>query len=191
MRKVILQEFTTIDGLAADNKDELGFIESLMGDKHNIVDKDLLTFLDTIDTILLGANTYKMFVEFWPTATTDEEIIADKLNATPKIVFSKTLDTAPWGKWEAAKIVNTDAADAIRRLKQEKGKDIVLWGSISLARSLMKEGVIDEYQLRVCPVALGKGRPLFPEGISTLNMQLLETKTYYNGVVFLRYGLNV
>jgi len=56
--------------------------------------------------------------------------------------------------------------------------------------SLMKDGIIDEYQLRVCPVALGKGRPLFSEEISTLNMQLEETKTYGNGVVFLRYGLN-
>lgn len=190
MRKVILQEFVTIDGFAADKKGTTSFFDFIQGEEGKEVDMDLLKFIDTIDIILLGANTYSMFVEFWPSATTKEEIVADKLNAIPKIVFSKSLNKAPWGKWKPAKLVKTDAAEEIIQLKRHNGKNMVLWGSISLAQSLMKEGVIDEYQLRICPVALGEGRPLFPEGISTLNMELLETKAYDNGVVFLRYGLD-
>ncbi|MGH7719276.1 MAG: dihydrofolate reductase family protein [Gemmatimonadaceae bacterium] len=186
MRKVILQEWVTIDGFAAGPNGELDFFASSVLNEGS--DRDLLRFIDTVDTILLGAVTYRLFVDFWPTATTDDEIIADKLNATPKIVFSQTLDRAPWGKWGEAKVVKTSAAEEINELKRRPGKDMVLWGSISLAQSLMKEGLIDECHLRVCPVALGKGRRLFPDDVSTIDMKLLETRAYESGLVLLRYG---
>jgi len=182
-RKVILQEFVTLDGYAANEEGKLDFIVKLTDE----VNKDQFKFIDTIDTILLGANTYRLFVEFWPTATTDEDILADKLNTTPKVVFSNTLEKASWGKWEDAKLIKDNAVDAIAKMKQEAGKDMVLWGSISLTQSLIKEGIIDEYQLFICPVVLGKGRPLFSEEISIPDMQLLGTKTYDDGTVFLRY----
>lgn len=185
MRRLILQEFVSIDGFAADAQGTTKFFEDLTGQKGREIDNDLLTFIRTIDTILLGANTYKMFVDFWPAATTDQEPVADALNATPKIVFSEKLKQAPWGKWDAAKIVNTDAVTEIKRLKTLPGKDMVLWGSISLAQSLLKENVIDEIQLRVCPVALGKGRELFPKNESKL--KLIDTKTYAAGVVLMTY----
>ncbi|MGB7395930.1 MAG: dihydrofolate reductase family protein [Pricia sp.] len=185
-RKVILQEFVTVDGYAADEEGKLDFIVKLTDE----INKDQFKFIDTIDTILLGTNTYRMFVEFWPTATTDKDILADKLNSTPKVVFSKTLEKAPWGKWEDAKIVQDDAASTISKMKQETGKDMVIWGSISLAQSLMKKGIVDEYQLFICPVVLGKGKPLFSKGITIPDMQLLGTKTYDDGSVFLKYKVN-
>jgi len=186
MRKLILQEFVSIDGFAADSKGTTSFFESLTGEKAREIDHDLLGFISTIDTILLGANTYRMFVDFWPSATSEQEPVADALNETPKIVFSKSLDEAPWGKWNKAKIVNSDASSEIRQLKQLPGKDMVLWGSISLAQSLMKDHLIDEVQLRVCPLALGQGRPLFSSS-DAISFNLVETKTYECGVVFLRY----
>lgn len=131
--------------------------------------------------------TYRGFAEFWPTATTDTEIIADKLNATRKVVFSQSLERAPWGKWDEADVVSNSAVEEISKLKQQPGKDMVMLGSISLAQSLMKDRLIDEYQLRVCPVVLGKGRRLFPDDIATLDMKLLETKTYETGLVLLHY----
>src|SRR4029078_11049034 len=97
--------------------------------------------METIDTILLGANTYRLFIEFWPAATTDQEIIADKLNSIPKIVFSRTLKKAPWGKYPDAEI-SDDAIKTIKELKKKSGKDMVLWGSISVAQQLMKENLI-------------------------------------------------
>src|SRR5688572_215163 len=100
MRKVIFQQWVSIDGYAADKNGEVRFIESSTDSKYS--DQEQLKWLDTIDTIILGANTYKLFVEFWPTATNDQEVIADKLNSIPKIVFSKTLVKAPWGKWPEA-----------------------------------------------------------------------------------------
>lgn len=185
MRKVILQEWVSIDGFAAGPNGETDFLASPFLNEGS--DEDILRFMDGIDTILLGAVTYRLFVDFWPTATTDTEIIADKLNATPKLVFSRTLQQAPWGKWKDAGIVKNSAIEEVAKLKQQPGKDMVLWGSISLAQSLTKEGLIDEYELRVCPIVLGKGRRLFSGETAGLDMKLVETKAYKAGLVLLRY----
>ena len=185
MRKVILQEWLTIDGFTADRNGNLDFVTSPEFNKYS--DEDVLKFMDTIDTILLGAVTYKLFVDFWPAATTQTEIIADKLNSTPKIVFSKSLTNAPWGKWPDATIVKTNASDEIRKLKSQSGKNMVLWGSISLAQSLIKDNLIDEYHLRICPIAIGIGKSLFPGTIDTLNLKLVEFKKYDSGLVLLQY----
>lgn len=185
MRKVILHEVVTIDGFAAGLNGEIDFFAPAVLNKAS--DEDILRFMDAIDTILLGAVTYRGFADFWPTATTDTEIIADKLNATPKVVFSQSLERAPWGKWQEADVIKNSAIEEISKLKQQPGKDMVILGSISLAQSLMKDSLIDEYQLRVYPIALGKGRRLFPDDIAALDMKLLETKTYETGLVLLRY----
>jgi dihydrofolate reductase len=185
MRKVILQEWLTIDGFAADRNGNLDFVTSPELNKES--DNDLLEFMDTVDTILLGAVTYKLFVDFWPAATTETEIVADKLNSTKKIVFSTWLAHAPWGKWPDATIVGTDASKEINKLKTQSGKNMVLWGSISLAQSLMKENLIDEYHLRICPIAVGSGKSLFSNNIESLNFKLVDFKKYNSGLVLLHY----
>lgn len=184
MRQLIFQEFLSLDGYAADENNSTSFFESpeLAGES----DEDLLKEMQRFDTILLGANTYKMFVDFWPTATTDEQVVADKLNSIPKIVFSKTLKSAPWGKWEPAKLVQEDAVTTIAALKKQPGKDMVLWGSISLAQALMRANLIDEYQFRIVPVLLGSGMPLFSKA-GAANLQLTNTKTYPSGLLLVSY----
>ena len=173
-----------MDGYAADANGSVSFIESTTLNKYS--DLDQLAWLDSIDTILLGAVTYKLFVDFWPTATNDQEVIADKLNSIPKVIFSRTLKDAPWGKWPAAKLISTDAVQAVRELKAMKGKDMVLWGSISLAQGLMKANLIDEYHFRICPVVLGKGRHMF-ENTGPLNFDLYDSKRYESGLMLLKY----
>ena len=164
-----------MDGYAADANGSVSFIESTTLNKYS--DLDQLAFLNSIDTILLGANTYQLFVDFWPTATNEDEVIADKLNSIPKIILSKTMTAAPWGTWPAATIINSDAVQAVKNLKTQSGKDIVLWGSISLAQTFMKANLIDEYHLRICPVVLGAGRPLF-ENTGSLNFELYNSRQY-------------
>ena len=188
MRKLILQEWLTIDGFATDRNGMIDFVTSPELNKDS--DEDLLQFMETIDTILLGAVTYKLFVDFWPAATTETEIIADKLNSTEKIVFSNSLTRAPWGKWPDAIIVKTDAPKEIYKLKSQAGKNMVLWGSISLAQSLIKENLVDEYHLRISPVALGMGRSLFPATMDPLNLELVEVKSYSSGLILLHYETN-
>ena len=89
-------------------------------------------WLNSVDTILLGRVTYQMFAGHWPKITKGKEKpFADKLNSIPKIVFSKTIESAPWGDWEEGKIVKSTAVKEVAKLKRRPGKNMVIWGSIS------------------------------------------------------------
>src|SRR5689334_13305033 len=96
-------------------------------------DQDQLKFLERIDTILLGRKTYQIFADFWPTPASDAEMLAPRLNELPKVVISNTLEKAPWGPWNNAAVARGDAISAVKELKEQNGKDIVVWGSLSLA----------------------------------------------------------
>ena len=190
MRKLVLEEWVSLDGYVTDKNGGLDFFTNLTPDQNKYSDLDQLKFLETVDTIILGRKTYELFVDFWPAATTDKEVIADKLNSIPKIILSNTITEAPWGQWPAATVMSGDAADTIRKLKSLPGKDMVIWGSISAAQALMKEGLIDEYHIQLCPVLTGGGRKLFTEDTGTEQLDLLELRKYNTGVVFLNYGNN-
>ncbi|GAA1575130.1 dihydrofolate reductase family protein [Kribbella sancticallisti] len=180
MRKLIFQEYVSLDGYAAGPGDDLSFFDTVTDQD----DRDNLLLLDSVDTMLLGATTYRLFVGYWPTAT-DE--LAPKLNRLRKVVVSSTLESAPWGEWEPGEVV-TDAVGAVSALKREDGKDIVLWGSISLFHSLLTAGLVDEVQLRVCPLLLGGGKPVFPS--AQVSLELLEATPWAGNGVVLRYRPN-
>jgi dihydrofolate reductase len=130
VRRLILEEWLSLDGYAVDSEGTLDFFPESEVDRFS--DRDKLAFLEGVDTILLGRRTYELFVDYWPTATTDTEIIADRLNELPKLVFSNTLGEAPWGTWPPARVVRGEAVSEIERLKKQDGKHMVLWGSLSL-----------------------------------------------------------
>ncbi|NMH29536.1 dihydrofolate reductase family protein [Flavobacterium silvaticum] len=185
MRKIILEEWLSLDGFAADKNNALDFFPSTEANKFS--DEDQLKFLESVDLILLGRKTYELFVDFWPQATIDKEIIADKLNLLPKVIVSQTLKDAPWGKWKKAEVLSGDLIPEIKKLKAQNGKDIVLWGSISIARALIQENLIDEYHIQICPTVLGEGKKLFPTSDQYTNLKLVEVRNYPTGVVFLKY----
>src|SRR5689334_4334509 len=128
MRELILEEWISLDGYVTDKNGDLDFFTGLTPAQNKYSDQDQLRFLENVDTILLGRKTYELFVDFWPTATTDKEAIADRLNELDKIVFSNTLETAPWGRWKEAQVIRGDAVESVRRLKSTRGKNMVLWG---------------------------------------------------------------
>lgn len=187
-RKVILQEFMSLDGFVADAHDGVDFVPaSNSGDVA--FGQRQLRFMDSIDALLLGRKTYQMFAKYWPNvASGEDKEFADKINATPKFVFSKTLKRAPWGDFEDATIVRTSAAKEIVRLKQESGKNMVIWGSISLAQSLVEEELIDEFQIIVCAVVLGRGRNLFRKPLDSLAIKLRNSQSFERGSVLLTYA---
>jgi dihydrofolate reductase len=185
MGRLILQEWLSLDGYAVDGEGTLDFFPEAETDRYS--DRDQLTFLDTVDTILLGRKTYELFVDYWPTASSDEEIIADRLNELPKVVVSSTLTDAPWGTWKPAEILRGDAVAGVERLKADGGGNIVLWGSLSLAQALIGADLIDEYHLRLCPTLVGGGRPLFPSVEGDTRLRLVSVKPYDNGVVLVHY----
>lgn len=185
MRKIITTTWVTLDGFIAGPNGEMDWV---------IVDEEMGTYEDdavsAADTLLLGRVTYQSFAGSWPyvpdnpAAHPGEKAYARKLNAMRKIVFSKTLPTVEWNNSSLLKEV---LPEEITKLKQEPGRDMLIYGSASIVRTLTNLGLIDEYQLLVHPVVLGGGKPLFQDIRDRRKLRLVKTKTFSSGVVGLYY----
>lgn len=187
MRRLIVSNLMSLDGFIAGPNGELDwFVREgfLKGTEFGRYARELIS---SVDAILLGRRTYEEFVSYWPTATEDDPVITERMNALPKIVFSRTLDKVGWGKWNNARLVKEDAAEEVRRLKQGQGKDMVIYGSGGLVSGLMKVGLIDEYQIFVQPVVLGKGKPEFQGLDVRYQLRLVAVKPFKAGAVGLYY----
>jgi dihydrofolate reductase len=133
--------------------------------------------------LLFGRRTYEDFFSFWPKQT-DNPFTA-VLNNSQKYVASTTLEEPlPWSN---STLLKGDAAEAVARLKQQPGKDLLIMGSGELVQSLMRRNLVDEYVLLIHPLVLGTGRRLFAEGSPTTALQLVDTKTTTTGVVIATY----
>ena len=181
MRKVILSMMVSLDGFIEGPKKELDWH---VWNKE--MDKYMINFFDTIDTLLFGRITYQLMESYWPAASApnDDPIITGKMNNLPKIVFSKTLDKAGWQNTTLLKEVN---ADEIAKMKQQPGKNMVIFGGANLASTFLHMNLIDEYQIIVNPVILGRGTPLFRDSGDKLTLELLRTKKFSSGNVILYY----
>jgi dihydrofolate reductase len=187
MRKVILQEIVSLDGYAAGPNGDVNFIpESTRGDQRWGAEQSSL--MDRVDTLLLGRVTYDFFSQFWPAVNQGEEKeFADKFNGLSKVVFSRTLQRAPWGNWGEAKIVRGNPADEVAKLKTQPGKDMLISGSISIGHALSEANAVDEYHVIVCPVVLGGGRALFRGEAGGKQLELIDSHSLNRGAVSLLY----
>lgn len=188
MGQLVVQEFVTADGFAANTNNEFNAYEMLEGGTAEF-DRSQLAWLDTVDAMVLGAATYRMFVEFWPTPASDGEVIAPALNGLRRFVFSRSLRNAPWGDLPAATIESGDAVEAIRRIKHEVEGAIVLWGSLTLSEAFFAAGEVDSVRLVVMPIAIGAGRGVFPARQDPTLLSLRSAKTYDAGLVELDYAV--
>jgi dihydrofolate reductase len=136
--------------------------------------------------LLFGRITYELMASYWPTANAikNDPIVAEGMNSMPKVVFSRTLDRASWSN---TKLVKGGIVSEIRKMKKEPGKGMAILGSGSIVSQLAPEGLIDEYQIVVNPVVLGRGRTMFDGIEEKLNLKLTKTRTFGNGKVFLCY----
>ena len=135
--------------------------------------------------LLLGRRTYEDFYAVWPNRT-DNPFTA-VLNNTQKYVASTTLEEPL--SWSNSTLLKGDAAEAVARLKEELGKDLVILGSGELVQSLMRRNLVDEYVLLIHPLVLGSGRRLFADGGAFAALRLVGTKTTTTGVVIATYQL--
>jgi dihydrofolate reductase len=173
MRKVIVSEFMSLDGVIHEPMWTAPYWNDEIADfKFNE--------LFSIDELLLGRVTYEGFAQAWP-GRTDEQGYADRMNNMPKHVVSTTLDKAEWNN---SRIIRANVAEAVTRLKQQPGQDILIFGSGRLAAWLIEHDLIDQYHLLVYPVVLGSGQRLF--GTRT-NLKLVESKRFSSGVAALIY----
>jgi dihydrofolate reductase len=186
MRKLVVQQWVTVDNIAAEEDGGLSFVsgEPFSETTEPAFKAKVMGFVDSVDTLMLGANTYAQTKDYWPSAV-DQGEYGEKLNNLTKFVASSTLDDAPWGDFPAA-TVTRDPAATIRQLKERDGKDIWLWGSLTLMRSLLDAGVVDEITLLVCPASRGNGTRVFERAH---DLRLIEATAFGNGVAVLRYGI--
>jgi len=199
MRKLKLQVQMSVDGFMAGVKDEMDWITWNLDDallKHiSDINKD-------IDCILMGRVLADGFIQHWKTEATDpikkREFVkrmsepydfAMKMYQTPKVVFSKSLqgiDPASKG-WENTTIASKNIAEEVNALKNKSGKDIIAYGGSTLVSDLIKNKLIDEFNLFVNPAAIGKGKPIFHTLEGKLNLKLVDCKSYNCGIVVMQY----
>ena len=186
MPRLIASEFVTLDGVMeapgheqhADGKNAWA-LRYAGADQQRYKAEELLQ----AGAILLGRVTYEIFAAFFPTAPKDGGF-ADRMNALPKYVVSKSLPTLGW---ENSSIIKGNPAEKIAELKQQSGGDILLFGSADLLNSLSKHDLIDEYRLMVFPVVLGSGKRLFRDTTDVTHLELVATRTFESGVTVLTY----
>jgi dihydrofolate reductase len=136
--------------------------------------------------LLFGRITYELMASYWPTplAMQNDPVVAERMNHLQKVVFSRTLDKVTWNN---TKLVKGNLAAEVRKMKEASGEDMAILGSGSIVSQLAQEGLIDEYQVVVNPVVLGKGRTMFDGIKETLTLKLTKTRTFGNGNVLLCY----
>jgi dihydrofolate reductase len=178
MRRVIVSNVASLDGFFETPNRILDWV---------VVDEEFFDYarelLRGTDTLLFGRATYQHMAAHWPAAPADE--ITDKMNNLPKVVFSKTLQKVDWNN---SRLARKDLREEVLELKKQPGKDIVIFGSSTLASPLLQMGFVDEYRIILQPVLLGSGSLLFKDITERIRMKLLSAKAFGSGVVLLRYA---
>ena len=181
MRKLVATELMSMDGVA-ESPDEWAF--SYTDDEMQAEDA---AGMAASDALLLGRNTYEEFAAFWPNQPGGTEMV-DYINGVPKYVVSTTLEEPL--EWNNSVVIGGpggSVVEEISTLKREEGEDITITGSLTLVRSLMREGLLDELRCVVCPVVRGIGRRLFESEDDRREMELVDSKTFSTGAVTLTY----
>ncbi|WP_106400301.1 dihydrofolate reductase family protein [Actinocorallia populi] len=180
--KIFLMMSVSLDGFFEGPDREIGWhrVDEEVHAHFNERLSEVAAFVD-------GRVTYELMADYWPTADADPANagptaeFAKIWREVPKYVYSRTMESAAWN----TTVIPEFSPEGVRELKERVGGDIALGGA-DLAAHFMRHGLVDEYSLYVNPVVLGRGRPLFPGDVE-LDLRLVETRTFGNGVVLLRY----
>jgi dihydrofolate reductase len=184
MRRLTVFNQVSLDGYFVDARGDMSWAHA------GTRDPEWQAFVEdnakAAGVLVFGRITYELMAGYWPTATAarNDPVVAARMNSVPKTVFSRSLDRASWNN---AKLVKTDPAAEVRRLKQEPDPDMAILGSGTIVSQLTQQRLIDEYQVVVIPVVLGHGRTMF-EGLNErLPLKLTRARTFGNGNVLLCY----
>jgi len=183
MRKVIASEFLSLDGVMEDPGGAEGSEYSgwSFANFNEELGQAIGEGFAASDALLMGRTTYEEWAAFWPKQNPD----AVQMNAVRKYVVSTTLEEPL--EWSHSTLIKENVAEEIEKLKNQPGKDIVISGSGALVRSLLEDGLIDELRLLVHPIVVGGGKRLFEEGGERMALELVDSKTFSTGVVYLTY----
>jgi dihydrofolate reductase len=182
MRKLTVFNHISLDGYFVDAKGDMSWAHSQ--------DPEFMAFTSENASgeseMVFGRVTYDMMAGFWPTPQAHEAMpdVAEAMNKMPKVVFSRTLDKAAWRN---TRLVTGDPAVEIRRMKDETGPDLIIFGSGTIVSRLTQARLVDEYQVVLNPIVLGSGRTMFEGVEDKLNLTLTNTRPFKNGNVVLWY----
>lgn len=189
MREIIVHEFMSLDGViqapgGEDEDTEGGFVHGgwTLPYWHDDIGAHFSDTMNQADTLLLGRKTWQIHGGAFEVM--DGDPFADALNAMRKYVVSRTLENA--SAWRNTSLIRENVVEAVRELKQQAGKNILMDGSSVLIQTLAENDLVDQYDLHVYPLALGGGKRIFPQG-KRLNLALVESSSMPTGVVFMRY----
>jgi dihydrofolate reductase len=194
MRKVVVNEFMSLDGVAqapggAEEDPSGGFQH---GGWHMRYMEDKATMKWVLDSILeaggflLGRRTWEIFAAYWPSASEEEQVVAEPLNTKPKYVASTTLEEPL--EWQGSTLLRGDLAEAVGALKQEDGGDLHVIGSTQLVQGLIERGLVDELRLMIDPVALGGGKRFFPDDGALRAWSLVDGQVAGTGAILTTYA---
>lgn len=177
----------SVDGFFAGPQGEIDWFRAIKQDDEY----DAFTHQQSKSGVALifGHTTYEMMNSYWPTpeALKNDPVMAEVMNDSPKIVFSRTLRSVEEGPhWKNITLSHEMKREAIVKLKEQAGKDITILGSGSIVQQLAHMGLIDGYSLVIVPVILGAGKYLFKD-VNSVNLQLLDARSFKNGLVWLHY----
>ena len=175
MRKLVESTFVTLDGVIENPHH---WSPPYWDDEHSAYAGKLLF---ASDALLLGRATYEGFAQAWPARSGDE--YTDKINAMPKFVASRTLIGATWN----ATIIEGDVAEAVARLKDQDGDDLLKFGTGELDRTLLAHGLLDELHFWIFPVLAGSGQHLI-DGIDVTHLELIDSTRFGSGIVVNTYA---
>lgn len=186
MRKLIVSEYITVDGVMEDpgGGEYLPYGGWSVPYWNKEAEEYKKKELFNSDTLLLGRLTYEGFAAAWPSMT-DNTGFADKMNTMPKYVISSTLSKATW---ENTTIIDSGIVEKVIELKQQDGKDILVFGSGQLISLLQENNLIDEYRLMIHPIIVGNGKRLFDHPLSKNEVDLKEVDTFKTGITVLTYS---
>jgi dihydrofolate reductase len=178
VRRVVAVELLSVDGVM-ESPEEWAFSYS-----NEEMEEANAAGMAASDAMLLGRVTYEGLAAFWPNQPGGTPVV-DYINSVPKYVVSGTLEE-PLG-WNNSTLIEGDVAESIAELKRQPGKDITIIGSGVLVRSLLRDGLLDELRLMVHPIVLGGGRRLFEAGDDRKALELVDSRTFGTGVLYLTY----
>ena len=179
MRKLIMWNVITLDGYFEGKENwDLDFHNIIWGPE---LEQLSIEQLHAADYLVFGRVTYEGMAAYWKSETGE---IAELMNAIPKLVFSRTLDSVDWNN---STLIKGDASAELARIKGEGNGDMYVFGSANLSKTFIKDELFDEYRIGIASVILGKGRPLFGEGVSSQQLTLTSTKQLSKGGVILTY----
>jgi dihydrofolate reductase len=194
MRKVIVNEFMSLDGVAqapggADEDTSDGFSHGgwhMRYMEDELAQRWVLASIVEAGGFLLGRRTFEIFAAYWPNASEEEQVIAEPLNTKPKYVASTTL-TEPL-EWQNSTLLRGEAAKAVAALKQEDGSDLHVIGSTELVQMLIEHSLVDEFRLMLDPVTLGGGKRIFRDDGSLRALRLVDSEVTTTGAILATYA---